>query len=569
LLWVGAWFYLNEQRGPEQPQKATTLQTTPSETINLTAPVEVTFDASNLSYDTRNYDVISYFWDFGDGAQGAGSSVETHRYERKGSGRYDVTITLTFRHKVTGEESTDTIKHIITIADEKVVAVLEADTTSGESPLTVSFDGSKSTDPDGTITSYAWEIDGGGFQEEDETFDHTFEQVGDFIVRLRVTNQKGDYDIAEQEITVEAGDQPQAVIEILNADDDTYYVDQTYTFDASKSFSPAGAITKYEWDFGDETAKKKTRTAQHAFSEEGVYKVVLSVIDEKGNTASLDKQMEVKVAASTPKAVMVTEPAKARPDDTSIQGTIPFEVNFDATQSTDPDDDIVDYKWDFDGDGEFDTTGEISSWVFKEVGTYTVSLTVIDSAGFESRSVLLVKALSRGLEAQVIADPVSGIVPLTVNFDATGSTYSDGQIVSYEWDFGDGSLPRSDIGQVTYKYTKIGNFNASVKVRTNDGEEETATLLISIRQVPLKSCFEPSSTAGNAPLTVTLNPQCATGTIAKYRWDFGDGETSAERKPTYTFASPGSYEVILEVADAQNVVDTSSQFITVTGTLVQ
>ncbi len=266
---------------------------------------------------------------------------------------------------------------------------------------------------------------------------------------------------------------------------------------------------------------------------------------------------------------MKTVPAKENADDIFIQGTVPFEVAFDATGSTDPDDDIVDYKWDFNGDDEFDAIGETTAWIFQEPGSYNVRLTVIDSAGFESKDVLLVKALSKGLEAQLVANPVSGVVPLTVEFDASGSSYSDGQIVSYEWDFGDGTLPRSDVGQVTYKYTKIGNFNATVKVRTNDGKEEQAEILVSVRQVPLKSCFEPSQTVGDAPLVVTFNPQCSTGTIAKYKWDFGDGETSSERKPTYTYANPGSYEVVLEVADAQNVVDVSSQFITVTGELTK
>jgi len=223
----------------------------------------------------------------------------------------------------------------------------------------------------------------------------------------------------------------------------------------------------------------------------------------------------------------------------------------------------IDYKWDFNGDGTFDAAGETTSWVFKDPGTYTVSLNVIDSTGFEGKDVILVKVKSVGLVATVTADPVSGVVPLTIAFDATTSTYSDGQIVSYEWDFGDGTLPRSDVGTVTYKYTKIGNFTAKVKVRTNDNKEQTATILISVRQVPLKSCYEASTLVGEAPLTVTFNPQCATGTIATYKWDFGDGESSTERKPNHIFANPGSYEVTLEVADAQNVVDTTSQFVTV------
>jgi len=568
MMWIGAWLFLSGQQLPTTA-KPTGLVTQPESTINLVAPIEITFDASNLPYESTKYDIVSYLWDFGDGQAGPGSSIETHRYERKGTGRYEVKLTLTFVQKNTGEESTETLTKLITIADEKVAAVINASVTSGDAPLEVNFDGSTSSDPDGVIKTYAWEIDGKGFTEGTATFTNTFDQVGVYTVKLRVTNQKGDFDIAEQQITVSAGKMPVAAVEILNYDGGALYVNKNYTFDASGSVSPGSTITGYEWDFGDGTTKVKSRTAQHIFTKEGTYKVLLTINDKDGLTGTKELQVNVELAPASPIAVMKTDPAKASDSDTSISGTVPFEVNFNAASSSDPDDDIVDYKWDFDGDGVFDSAGETTSYVYSTVGTYNASLTVIDSAGFEDKEVILVKALSKGLEARLSADPVSGVVPLTVNFNATESTYADGDIVSYEWDFGDGSAPRSDVGQVTYKYTKIGNFTTTVKVRTNDGKQEEATILVSVRQVPLKSCFEMSKAVGDAPLTIIFNPQCATGTIDKYKWTFGDGETSAERKPTHIFTIPGSYEVTLEISDVQNVVDVSSQFVTVTGELTQ
>lgn len=568
ILWITSWYYLNAQRVPERPRVAT-IQTTPTSTVNLTAPVRITFDASELAYDTRNYDIIAYYWDFGDGREGPGRATETHLYERKGPGRYDVALTITFRNRNTGEESTEILRETVTIADEAIVALITADVTEGPAPLTVTFDGSDSVDPDGFIETYAWEIDRGGFREGDATMTHTFQQVGEHTVRLRVTSTRGDYAVEEIKINVTTGENPVAVMEVLNPDNGKYYANKNYTFDASASTSPVGSITRYEWDFGDGSPRATTRTVQHSFSEPGLYKVVLTVTDDRRRTGSEEMNVEVETAPSPPTALIQTDPPKADPQDHFIEGTVPFEVYFDGSGSTDPDDDIVDYKWDLSGDGEFDAVGETTPYVYNNPGTYAVTLLVIDSQGFESKDTLLVRALSRGLEARVKADPVSGVVPLTVNFDATGSTYSDGEVVGYIWDFGDGTLPRSDVGQVTYRYTKIGNFDATVSVRTDDGKQEKASILISVRQVPLQSCFEPSRTSGEAPLTVTFNPQCSTGTIARYRWSFGDGKTSVERRPTHTFENPGSYEVVLEVSDAQNVIDTSSQFITVTGELTQ
>jgi PKD repeat protein len=570
VLWVGAWFYLNSQEVPEQEVQPTGLITTPEDTTNLTAPVEIKFDASNLPYDQNTYDILSYYWDFDDGTEGPGGAVETHVYETKGDGRFDVTLTLTFENVNTGEESEQTLEHTVTIADEQIRAIISADTTEGDIPLTVNFDGSESSDPDGRIDTYEWEVNGQGFEEGDETFTHTFERAGDHTVKLRVTNVEGDANVDEIDITAELGDVPNPVISIPDMEDNgQLFTDKSYSFDASGTTSPGGSITSYEWDFGDGTTKARTRNAQHTYDTAGTYTVILTVTDEAGVTATEEQQVKVSIAPSMPEAVIATVPAKEDPDDNFIEGQVPFEVSFDATNSTDPDDDIIDYQWDFDGDDEIDASGETVTYTFNEIGNYNVSLIVTDSAGFEDKSVLVVRAVSPGLQAELTADPVSGVVPLTVDFDATGSKYPDGEIVGYEWDFGDGSPRRSDIGQVTYKYTKIGNFTATVKVRTNDNKQEEAEALISVRQVPLKSCFEPSRTTGDAPLTVSLNPSCSTGTITDYDWNFGDGDTSTERRPTHTFENPGTYEIILEVSDAQNVVDTSSQFITVTGELTQ
>ena len=570
VLWVGAWFYLNSQQVPQQEVQPTGLITIPEDTTNLTAPVEIKFDASNLPYDQNTYDILSYYWDFDDGTEGPGSAVETHVYETKGDGRFDVTLILTFENMNTGEESEQTLEHTVTIADEQIRAIITADTREGDIPLTVNFDGSESSDPDGTIRSYEWEVNGRGFEESDETFTHTFERAGDHTVKLRVTNVEGDSNVDEINITAELGDVPNPVLSIPDMEDQgQLFTDKSYSFDATGTTSPGGAITSYEWDFGDGTTKARTRNAQHTYDTAGTYTVILTVTDEAGVTATEEQQIKVGIAPSMPEAVIATVPPKEDPEDNFIEGQVPFEVSFDATNSTDPDDDIIDYQWDFDGDSEIDASGETVTYTFNEIGNYNVSLLVTDSAGFEDKSVLLVRAVSPGLQAGVTADPVSGVVPLTVDFDATGSKYPDGEIVGYEWDFGDGSPRRSDVGEVTYKYTKIGNFTATVKVRTNDNKQEEAEVLISVRQVPLKSCFESSRTTGDAPLNVTLNPSCSTGTITDYDWNFGDGETSTERRPTHTFENPGTYEIILEVSDAQNVVDTSSQFITVTGELTQ
>src|SRR5215218_4592998 len=58
-------------------------------------------------------------------------------------------------------------------------AVATADPTSGFAPLTVSFDGTASNDPDGTVASYSWNFGDGG-ADTGATPDHTYTIAGSY-----------------------------------------------------------------------------------------------------------------------------------------------------------------------------------------------------------------------------------------------------------------------------------------------------------------------------------------------------------------------------------------------------
>ncbi|MEP1095755.1 MAG: PKD domain-containing protein [Cyclobacteriaceae bacterium] len=148
-------------------------------------------------------------------------------------------------------------------------------------------------------------------------------------------------------------------------------------------------------------------------------------------------------------------------------GTAPLLVTFDGSESFDLDGSITAYDWDF-GDGSTGT-GAITTHTYTQAGTFTATLSVTDDVGLESVSPVSV-------EIEVLPNdpptsvgsfaPTSGEAPLFVFFDGSESTDADGTIVSYEWDFGDGS---SGSGATTsHTYTSAGNYTASLTV-TDDG----------------------------------------------------------------------------------------------------
>jgi hypothetical protein len=75
-------------------------------------------------------------------------------------------------------------------ANQPPTAVASATPTSGTAPLAVSFNGSASSDPDGTIAGYAWNFGDGG-SASGATTSHTYSAVGNYTATLTVTDNNG------------------------------------------------------------------------------------------------------------------------------------------------------------------------------------------------------------------------------------------------------------------------------------------------------------------------------------------------------------------------------------------
>ncbi|MEV0040134.1 PQQ-dependent sugar dehydrogenase [Streptomyces sp. NPDC050804] len=82
-------------------------------------------------------------------------------------------------------------------------AVIKADPTSGQAPLSVSFDATASTDPDGATLTYQWDLDGDGtFDATGPTASRTYPANGQFQARLKVTDAQGKIGLTSRQITV-------------------------------------------------------------------------------------------------------------------------------------------------------------------------------------------------------------------------------------------------------------------------------------------------------------------------------------------------------------------------------
>jgi len=255
---------------------------TENATTTLTGDV-IHFDASE-SYDPDGT-IESYFWDFGDGTNASGVTVD-HSYVDDGT--YTVTLTVTDDDDLTGLDTATKI-----IENRPPVALFTQSLTTVETGKTTTFYAGDSYDPDGEIISYEWNFgDGTIVTETDLSITHVYDDDGSYTVTLTVTDD--DRATNSTSITKTVSNRPPTALFTQNAT--TVDVGEAIHFDASGSSDLDGDIVEYFWDFDDLTDETGV-TVDHAYTEGGNYTVTLTVMDDDGATSTFSVEITVKALA--------------------------------------------------------------------------------------------------------------------------------------------------------------------------------------------------------------------------------------------------------------------------------
>ncbi|RLE28770.1 hypothetical protein DRJ54_05925 [Candidatus Acetothermia bacterium] len=153
-------------------------------------------------------------------------------------------------------------------------------------------------------------------------------------------------------------------------------------------------------------------------------------------------------------------------------------IQFDASASSDSDGSITSYQWDF-GDGT-SATGVRVNKRYGAAGTYTVTLTVRDDRGAtdtETKTVSVGTA-NQPPVARFSYSPTNPDPGDVVGFDGSASSDSDGSIISWEWDFGDGT---SGTGvTVNHAFPAEGSYTVTLTVRDDDGATDSVSKTIQV-----------------------------------------------------------------------------------------
>jgi PKD repeat protein len=365
------------------------------------------------------------------------------------------------------------------------VAALAADPAAGPAPLTVTLNAAASSDSDGTITSYRFDFGDGAVEgpQAEPTASHTY-APGTWKPTVTVTDDAGGSAAATLTLVSlsDNGEPPvvvaDSVVTVAEATPLTLTVhvsdpdgDAIAALSAQLTGLPAGNHAVFTAAPGDTTG---TLTWTPTYADSGRYIVTFVASNERQGTAStvimvsnVDRAPSVTAPASlnavaaAPLAITVTA-ADADGDSIAALGV--------ELATLPPGNDAAFVA------GAGDTIGTLH-WTptAADTGTFVVTFTAANADSGSASTTISVRPANQLPAAVLVATPVTGNAPLAVVAHASGSSDADGTIVSYRFDFGDGSVAGPQADPTASHVYAAGSFTLSVTVTDDNGGESVAT----------------------------------------------------------------------------------------------
>jgi PKD repeat protein len=238
-------------------------------------PTSVYFDgSSSTDPNATKLTNLTYLWNFGDGSSGTGIQI-THTYSKGGS--YPVTLSVS-NGMGTGQQTTSIN---VFSSSNSLQAIITSNVLSGNIPLTVNFDATKSICQNTGNVSCTWDFKDGS-TGSGWTIAHTFKNSGDYNVTLTLTNTDGTSSMST--VTIHATTSTTSDLAILNvtALPATGTAPLTVSFCATPD--PSNLLdAKYAWDFGGGNIIPST-LSNWTYWTPGTYSATFTFSDNKGNS---------------------------------------------------------------------------------------------------------------------------------------------------------------------------------------------------------------------------------------------------------------------------------------------
>ena len=402
---------------------------------------EVIFDAS--SSDGKGSEIGEYLWTFGDGNTGEGKQIK-HRYSK--SGNYIVGLTITT--KSTSECNISSTKKTVYVNDAPI-AKAGKDLSVDVNELFL-LDASDSFDPNGEIVKFVWEFEDGVTKEGVNVY-HSFAKSGTYSIKLKVydeTKLSNNYGVDELKIKV--NEPPTGVIEAPNYS----FIGISTSINLEGINDPDGNVSKYMWTF-DNLIDSTSKSLKHVFERKGNYDLTCKLTDNGNSTSVINKH------------IMIYELPKLEIKNLTTclnwKSTLAADYNFTNSKIDFP------VEWIFHDGKKF--SGKTIDVTFVKPGKQTITVNLMNP--INSKEVLINSSfdvfVNQSPTAKIMCENESYIGGANdfLQLDASKSFDPDGDILTYEWDFGDGN--KSFGKNVFHKYQSAGEYKVELIVNDNRG----------------------------------------------------------------------------------------------------
>lgn len=546
-----------------------------STTNPIVGETAVTFDASDSYSEVGSINEYRFNFNDGSATEITTSPTVTHTFSSSGERTVEVTVE-------NDNGQTDSEQVIINVQNDPFTLNISGD-TSGPTAKTFEFSANDSRNLY-NADSLTWELGDGTQVTDASTVTHSYDEPGSYTVTLQGEDSETGFTDSDT-LTIDVGySDPNAILtSSLTEGQDIYYsnfssfnagesndpdgTDLTYTFSVQNGQTSSGAVTDQNL-CGDAEIDTCTQTSNssikdYIFPTPGEQTMTVTVQDSTPEENTDTDTFTVNVINRG-----VVYHAYANENELSetpqITTYISNPVTFDSTNSYHLEEPYVDFvtEWDL-GDGTT-RTGQNIDYKWDQPGTYNVDGTMEDDFGdSESESIEVV------VEAR---DPVADFERTNPQSDTQTADFSDlsahnepdGQISSYQWNFGDGTT--STTPNPSHTYDSYGQFDVTLTIEDQWGQTDTITKQVSISGSPTARLQTSSSTVQTSE-SFTLDASQSTGgagaSISEYRWDLnGDGSidrtTTQQTSVTHSYDTTGSYNPSVTIVNTAGATDTEN-----------
>lgn len=452
---------------------------------------------------------MTYAWDFADASPISDLASPFHSYKVGGTYNVKLTVTSNYGYK-----------------DSTIKTVTVYEVPKPNFDFVNACEGAPVTFTDASVLPagapvYVWDFGNGSPNGTGSSTAKQYAQPGIYAVTLfievngcsdKITKYVTQAPRAIPAFTVDLGECDNATVGFKNG-----------------STAPSFGTVSYLWDFGD-LDQATAVNVNHTYFTFKTY------------NARLYAQTDLGCIDSTSATVTLKESPKA---DFTMSGGVCTNENVVFTNTTNiPASSTNTYKWEF---GDANTSQlDNPTHAYPSQGTYTIELKSFSTNGCEGKTTKTITIGEKPMSDFVVSKVCAGSPSIFTN----NSTISTGAL-NYQWDLGNGSTPTT--ADATTTYATAGSYNVSLIASSANGCSDTTTKTAEVAAIPSVDIIHASANTGDGAIKFATS-----ATNVTYKWFFGDGSTSDQQNPTYTYPFSSRWTVRLIVVSPDGCANTTT-----------